>query len=103
LENEEKIIHFVKEHLRYHQNWFLIFDNVEEFTNIHKYLPNDSDTWGEGKILLTNQDDNLQNNTYINNIVTIEALDPNQKLSLFIKIMNHGSIHPLTVAQAEEA
>ena len=49
IEKEEKIIQFVKSHLKVYSNWFLIYDNVEAFSDIQKYFPQDATTWGEGK------------------------------------------------------
>lgn len=100
---EDKIIQFVREHLKSLPNWFLIFDNVYEFTDIQKYFPHDSVAWGEGKVILTTRNANIQNNTYINYTITIGELSASQKLSLFIKTMTHGNMQPLTPIQIEEA
>lgn len=88
---ETRIIQFVKERLRVHRDWFLIFDNVEKFTEVQKYFPQDSSTWGQGKIILTTRDNNIQNNPYINNLVFIEELTPEQKFDLFAKIVSHSN------------
>jgi len=102
-EKEEKIIQFVKEHLRVQSNWFLIYDNVKQFADIQKYFPHDVETWGEGKILLTTQDSNIQNNQYINNVIPIGELTHYQKQSLFLKIMSNGRPQEFTSTQKEEA
>ncbi|MCI5055095.1 MAG: LuxR C-terminal-related transcriptional regulator, partial [Flavobacteriales bacterium] len=68
-EKEERYIQFVKEHLKVHSNWLLIFDNVEKLADIQKYLPQDVMTWGQGKVLLTTQNSNIQNNKYVNSSV----------------------------------
>src|SRR3989338_8750287 len=61
-EKTEKLIGFVKERLKAHPCWFLIYDNVEKFTDIQNFLPYDAETWGKGKIILTTRDSNIQNN-----------------------------------------
>lgn len=101
-EREEKIIHFVKERLRLHQPWFLIYDNVENFKDIQKYFPLNNNTWGEGKIILTTRNTNIQNNNQVDGIVLMGELTPNQKLSLFMQIMNHGEKRDLRVTQKKE-
>lgn len=53
LEKEEKLIQFVKERLKAHSNWLLIYDNMKEFSDIKKYFPQDFVVWGEGKIKCT--------------------------------------------------
>jgi tetratricopeptide (TPR) repeat protein len=84
---EDKIIQFVKDQLKLHSNWFLIYDNVENFADIQKYFPRDIKTWGYGKVILTTRDGNIQNNEYINNTIYMGELSPPQKLFLFEKIM----------------
>lgn len=40
-EREDKIILFVRNKLKHHSNWLLIYDNVEKFTDIQRYFPHD--------------------------------------------------------------
>ncbi|OJW48289.1 MAG: hypothetical protein BGO67_05410 [Alphaproteobacteria bacterium 41-28] len=87
IKKEEKVIQFVKDHLRPYSSWVLVFDNVEKFIDIKKYLPQDLNTWGKGKILLTTRDVNIQNNRYVNSVIPIGELSQNQKLDLFSKIL----------------
>ena len=61
-EKEEAIIHFVKSRLKAKKKWLLIYDNVETFTDIQKYFPYDSETWGNGKVIITTRDSNIDNN-----------------------------------------
>ena len=101
-EKEEKIIQFVKERLKLQSNWFLIYDGVEKLTEFQRYFPQDFDTWGRGKIILTTRDRNIQNNKSVNAHIEIGELDEPQKLALFVKIVNNGTTFPFTVAQNEE-
>lgn len=101
-EKEEKIIQFVKERLRLQPNWFLIYDSVEKLTKFQRYFPQDFDTWGRGKIILTTRDRNIQNNKNVNAAIEIGELDEHQKLDLFIKIVNNGATSLFTIAQKEE-
>ncbi|OJW55190.1 MAG: hypothetical protein BGO67_05305 [Alphaproteobacteria bacterium 41-28] len=91
-EKEKKMILFVKDLLRRRSNWFLVFDNVEKFTDIQKHFPRDMNTWGKGRIILTTRNDNFQNNNYIDHLVYIGELNSQQKLDLFTKIMNIGNL-----------
>jgi DNA-binding CsgD family transcriptional regulator len=99
---EEKIIQFVKKHLSSHSDWFLIFDNVEKFTDIQKYFPQDFATWGKGKVILTTRNSNIQNNEHINFTLSVGELLSHQKLHLFTQIMKNNS-SPFTSKQIEEA
>ena len=101
-EREEKIIQFVKECLKKHLNWFLTYDNVEKFSDIQRYFPRDFATWGQGKIILTTRDSNIQNNKHINYIIHIRELNLHQKINLFTKIMNQENTVSFTPIQTEE-
>jgi tetratricopeptide (TPR) repeat protein/DNA-binding CsgD family transcriptional regulator len=100
-EKEEKILQFVKERLRTHSNWLLIYDNVEKFADIQKYFPKDENTWGQGRIILTTRDGNIQNNKLVTYSVPIRELNPDQKLDLFKKIMNASNFESITFSQNE--
>jgi tetratricopeptide (TPR) repeat protein/DNA-binding CsgD family transcriptional regulator/GTPase SAR1 family protein len=91
IEKENKIIQFVKDRLRISQDWFLVFDNVNKFTEVQKYFPQDSTTWGQGKIILTTRDSNIQNNKNVTHAIHIEELTDKEKLKLFTKIVYEKS------------
>ncbi|MBS0271903.1 MAG: tetratricopeptide repeat protein [Proteobacteria bacterium] len=102
-QQEENIVQFVKERLRLHSNWLLVYDNVEKFTDIQKHFPKDPGNWGQGRIILTTRDSNIGNSNRVNNVIQIKALSPEQKLNLFIKIMSNGGALSYTPEQTEEA
>ncbi len=99
---EKKVIQFVKEYLSSHPNWFFIFDNVEKITDIQKYFPLDFMTWGQGKIILTTRDSNIENNKHISSFIQIGELSPEQKVHLFTKIITHQNETSFTPIQVEE-
>jgi hypothetical protein len=84
---EERILHFVKDHLKLHKDWILIYDNVELFADFQNQLPQDDGTWGQGKILITTRDSNIQNMSTIAAVVEVNELTPSEKLTLFRKIL----------------
>jgi len=90
-EREEQVIIFVRDKLKEQAEWFLIYDNVENFIDIQKYFPNESHLWGRGKILITTCNNTIQHNTPINFVMQVEELTPGQKLELFSHIMQQGS------------
>lgn len=94
-EREKKLIEFVRNRLKQHSGWFLIYDNVENFELIKSHFPIDAHTWGAGKIILTTRNENIQNNKQINGLIVIGELTSTQKLDLFMKIMQHGKEHKL--------
>jgi len=100
---KKQILAFVKDKLRDHNNWVLIFDNVERFSDMQEYFPYNSRTWGNGKILLTTRDNNIQNNNPVDEIIHIGELTQEQKSQLFIKIMQFGNSHKPTFFEKEQA
>jgi len=100
-EREGKITQFVKERLKVHSNWFLLYDNVEKFSDIQKHFPQDPSTWGQGKVIVTTQDTNIQNNKYVTHTIQIGELNSDQKFNLFTKIMSQGSTGSFILIQNE--
>lgn len=92
-QKKEKLINFVKERLKLHSPWFLVFDNVENFEDIQKYFPQDPKIWGEGKVILTTRNMNIQNSHFTNKVISIGELTPKQKQDLFVKIMNSKKLY----------
>ncbi|MBX9621941.1 MAG: tetratricopeptide repeat protein [Alphaproteobacteria bacterium] len=101
-EREEKTIEYVKKRLKIYSNWILIYDNVEKFSDVQRYFPQDFVTWGQGKIILTTRDSNVHNNQHVNSFIQIGELNSSQKLSLFKKIMSQGNVYSFTPIENEE-
>ncbi|MBX9804907.1 MAG: tetratricopeptide repeat protein, partial [Alphaproteobacteria bacterium] len=89
---EEKLMTFIKEKLRHHPNWFLIFDNIENFPALQNYIPNDKDAWGVGCVLLTSRDRNIQMNSIVQHTVEIGELNESERLSLFLTMSGKKSL-----------
>ena len=79
-EREKRLIALVKNLLKSHSNWFLIYDNVENFANIQQYFPLDINTWGEGKVILTTRNNNIQSANSIDQAIQIEELSKDENL-----------------------
>mgnify|MGYP001420730607 CR=1 FL=1 len=101
-DREERLVQFVKERLRIQPNWFLIYDNVEKFTDIQKCFPFDPNSWGSGQIIITTRDRNIQNNSHISHIISVEELDINDSFTLFCKIMKNENFTNLEHPQKEQ-
>jgi tetratricopeptide (TPR) repeat protein len=89
-EKIEKFFQFLRRQLKSHPNWILIYDNVESMRDIQEYFPADTNDWGMGKVIITTQDNHIQNNNYVKDVVRVGELSAEEQLSLFIKIMNQG-------------
>jgi tetratricopeptide (TPR) repeat protein/DNA-binding CsgD family transcriptional regulator len=97
-EREDKIILFVQEKLKNYPNWILIYYNLEDFSHIEKYFPQDFG-WGRGKVIVTTTDNNIQDNKYINQVIEVGELNEKQQLDLFVKILHKNSSEKLLPEQ----
>lgn len=87
----ENILNFVTAHLKKRNHWLLIFDNVETLSEFQNLIPHDSNTWGQGKIIITTRNSNIQNYKYVKSAIRVGELTPKEKLNLFSKIMSNNS------------
>lgn len=85
---ERKIILFVKSHLRRSPGWLLIFDNVEQFSDIRHYFPSDVTVCGMGKVIITTRNSNMHTHNSLHHSFFIEELSSEEKLELFTKILD---------------
>ncbi len=101
-EKEERLVEFVKEKLRELTGWFLIYDNVDKFVDIQNYFPKDSSKWGQGRVILTTRNKNIESNKHVGNIIHLHELTAQQKIDLFLKIMYNGNRETLTADKKQE-
>lgn len=101
-ERIENIISFIKEKLKIHKNWLLIFDNVENFADIQKYFPSDPAVWGTGQVIVTTRDANIQNNDHIDITIQVGELNESEKLSLFLSVLYNEALQTMTPYQQIE-
>lgn len=99
---EGRVFQFVKNHLKTHKDWILLYDNVETFSGFQSYFPQDNGSWGQGKVILTTQDSHIQNMRTIATIISVTELTPPEKLTLFMKILHNGIGQLWLASQKEE-
>ena len=99
---EQIITQFVREQLKLHDEWFIIYDNVEKFTDIRERFPQDLTTWGQGKIILTTCNSNIQNSECVKDVFFLGELNDAQKINLFLKIMGQGEKKKFSLEEIEE-
>lgn len=103
-EVEKQIVLFVANALNELSDWFLIYDNVEEFSDIKNYFPQNSLQWGSGKVLVTTRNSNIKNTGYIKpeNAIQVEELNHIEAITLFSKILYNDKYSNLPNTQKEE-
>ena len=79
-----KLMSIVQNQLHDRQDWFLIYDNVDNINNIIQYLPRSENVWGDGKVLITTRNQNIIDSQYINrkNIISVPELSVAEKENL---------------------
>lgn len=89
----QKLTDFVKQKLREQKNWLLVFDNLETIEDIRTFLPLDSTTWGNGRVLITTQNRNVAHQEFItqDHVLDISPLTAAEKLLLFLKIQEKST------------
>lgn len=87
-ERMKELIRFTEKKLKEQRSWFLIFDNVEQFTVIKSFFLCDAKIWKKGKILITTRNIYFKNNIHLNpnNFIDVQALSNKEKFDLFTKI-----------------
>lgn len=105
VEKEKQLLSFIKDHLKNHSHWLLIFDNVENFPVIKQYFPQDAQVWGPGRVIITTRDSTIKNTSYIkqDNIIEIGQLTESEGLTLLSKILYNTEPDKLSKDQREEA
>ncbi len=84
----KQYLNFVKSSLREKSNWLLIYDNLENFSEINEFFPHDPNNWGKGEIIITTRNENIAKTGHLTeeNIINIGELSEEEKLTLFSKI-----------------
>lgn len=85
----ELLMLFIKNHLKAVNGWLLIYDHVHNFADIEEYFPSNSQVWGNGKVIVTSRNSDIDNNSYLNQCILINELSDKEKFDLFTKIMNN--------------
>ena len=92
-EREKLLVSFVRKNLMKQSNWLLIYDNVNAFSDIRDFFPQDVALWGRGKVIVTTRDYNITHSSYIapDCIVHVDELTPSQALALFYKTFSSNA------------
>ena len=80
----------------------MIYDNVEKLTDIQKFVPHNPAVWGNGKALIITRDANIEHSKHINSTLFVKELTPNEKYTLFLKIVSNGNPEEITPLQKEK-
>lgn len=102
-EKEKKLLQFVKRRLKDSSPWFLLYDNIETLQTIQPYFPKNAKTWGDGKVIITTRNSQIQANQYVKAITPLKELTPLQKLALFTKIITQGQFARVSTEKQEKA
>ena len=90
---EKQLLNFVKSQLKKRPGWVLIYDNMENFSQINWYSPSDAEQWGSGKVIVTTRNEHITETNHIkpDDVIHIDELSEEEMLVLFSKILyNEG-------------
>jgi len=89
-EKNKKLLLFIARLLKKAKTWCLLFDNVDDFNMIKKYLPYNEKVWGKGKLFITTRNENIKNVNYLHKdyVVAITDLSIEESSKLCCDIMN---------------
>lgn len=88
-EKRKKIMNFVAKFLHRSNDWCLLFDNVDSIRDIRGYIPQNTENFGHGSIIITTRDIGIGDVNFIrhSNVINIGHLDENEQLELFCNIL----------------
>ncbi|MDR2723995.1 MAG: LuxR C-terminal-related transcriptional regulator [Holosporaceae bacterium] len=88
-ERRRRLVHFVASALRDSPDWFLLFDNVDNFSTIAEYFPQNANIWGKGMVIITTRNRNIYDSSRIRHgtAVDMKPLSPEEQYALFCKII----------------
>ncbi|OJW47258.1 MAG: hypothetical protein BGO67_04115 [Alphaproteobacteria bacterium 41-28] len=103
-DRETQLLSFIKSQLKRNPNWLLIYDNVKSLLDIKSCFPHDPKVWGNGKVIITSRNTNIDSSSYIgpSQVIQIETLNLFETLTLFSKIYYQCDPAKLTIAQKEK-
>lgn len=85
----QSLLFFVKNQLNALKNWVLIYDNLDSMEGIEQFIPNDASTWGQGEVIITSRNENIQNNPFIQNSLIVDVLTPDECFNLFHQLISN--------------
>ncbi len=87
---DNKIVRFVRDRLRDQKEWILIYDNVHSFVSIQDYIPRDEVSWGNGSVIITTQNSNIEHSNLFSPdaYMAIGELSTDEALTILLKILS---------------
>ncbi|MEN8265201.1 MAG: tetratricopeptide repeat protein [Nitrospirota bacterium] len=88
-EKDNKLISFVSKKLQNQPEWLLVYDNVEDFSEVGRFFPQDTEVWGSGRVIITTRDSRSHPHRFP--IVKIGSLNKREKQDFFTKLFSTGN------------
>ncbi len=86
---KQSIISFVFSNLKSNGDWYILFDNVDDFKMIRAFIPSNKDLCGEGAVIITTRNANCGNMSFIpdKSVLNIDYLEEREKKELFCSVL----------------
>jgi tetratricopeptide (TPR) repeat protein len=88
-EKRKRLVKLISRLLNESGDWCLLFDNVGEMRSVNQYLPQSSQYWGQGNVIITTRNEDIKNASYAKSlwIVNIGFLSESEQTKLFCDIL----------------
>lgn len=82
----ERLIRFVYQNMNTQSSWLLLFENVNDIAVCRDYLP--PSLAPKGRIILTTRDQNIEQCSFVTNVIHIGELTPEESFKLLKSLLN---------------
>jgi tetratricopeptide (TPR) repeat protein len=88
-EKRKRLVKLTSLLLKESGNWCLLFDNVSEMKHVNRYLPQSTQYWGKGNVIITTRNEDVKNSSYAKSswILNIDFLSESEQKKLFCNIL----------------
>ncbi|MDR2107804.1 MAG: LuxR C-terminal-related transcriptional regulator [Holosporaceae bacterium] len=88
-EKRKRLMKLISRLLKESGNWCLLFDNVNEMRRVTPYLPQSTQYWGKGNVIITTRNEDIRNTGYAKSswIVDVGFLSEFEQTKLFCDIL----------------
>ncbi|MDR3157093.1 MAG: LuxR C-terminal-related transcriptional regulator [Lactobacillales bacterium] len=82
-------LRFIQKRMKEQSPWVLVLDNLENLEYLKDFCPKDSKIWGNGKVIITTRNENIETVSYLGEIkvIQITELENEEKEKLFSEIL----------------
>lgn len=103
-QKKEQLVAWVSQNIQKHKNWTLIFDNIENISNVIEFLPHNKEVWGKGLVITTSRNINIANYHHFNdnNTLYMKEMKLEDATDLFLYILKNNGEKTFLIPNAKD-